>query len=186
MVLLNRPTRRAQAPRLSFAPVAFALAVAVILTVALVLTVTLAAAFPARAGELNGPANVVDGNSITIGGVEVRLYGIDAPDGDQTCQRRGATWRCGQDAGWALAERIERHWVQCEARAETPASDLVTAVCYLDGRLIDLNAWMVAQGWALADRAANVYVAEEQAAQQAQRGLWSGTFDPETIRQRRR
>lgn len=181
MVPLNRPTRRAPAPRLSLAPVALALAAALILTVALVLTLAFAAAFPARAAELNGPAQVVDGNRVTIGTQLVRLYGIDAPDEDQMCERRGAAWRCGQDAGWALAERLERHWVLCETRADPPdpeASDAVPAVCYLEGRQIDVNAWMVTQGWALADPGAAVYAAEEHTAERAGRGLWAGKFAP--------
>lgn len=140
-----------------------------------------ATAFGAAAAELNGPAAVIDANSIAIGGRVVRLYGIDAPDEDQMCERRGGAWRCGQDAGWALAERLERHWVLCETRPEAPdpeASDAVPAVCYLDGRQIDVNAWMVTEGWALADPGASVYTAEQQIAQRAGRGLWSGKFDP--------
>lgn len=151
---------------------------------------------PALADELNGPAEVIDGNSIAIGGRAVRLFGIDAPDEDQTCRRAGQAWRCGQDAGWALAEEIERHWVLCDTRpdaAEAPGAPdtpapgapaaaapepAVRAVCYLDGRRIDLNAWMVEQGWALADRRSSAYLAQEQAAQRAGRGLWSGTFEP--------
>ncbi|HTY69751.1 MAG TPA: thermonuclease family protein [Alphaproteobacteria bacterium] len=153
---------------------------------AIVLTGALVAPFPvhvldAGAAELKGPAHVVDGNRITIGANVVRLYGIDAPDEDQMCERRGAAWRCGQDAGWALAERLERHWVLCETRAGAPdpdASDAVPAVCYLEGRQIDVNAWMVVQGWALADPDAAVYAAEQQTAERAGRGLWAGKFDP--------
>jgi endonuclease YncB( thermonuclease family) len=144
------------------------------------MTAALLGAFPVPAAELNGPAQVVDGNRITIGANVVRLYGIDAPDEDQVCQRRGANWRCGQDAGWALAERLERHWVLCETRAEAsePDTDEVPAVCYLQGRRIDVNAWMVTQGWALAEPGAAVYAAEQQAAERAGRGLWAGKFDP--------
>ncbi len=151
---------------------------------AIVLTGILLSSFPAhvfeaKAAELNGPAHVVDGNRISIGASVVRLYGIDAPDEDQMCERRGAAWRCGQDAGWALAERLERHWVLCETRAGDPdASDAVPAVCYLEGRQIDVNAWMVAQGWALADPGPAVYAAEQQTAERAGRGLWGGKFDP--------
>jgi endonuclease YncB( thermonuclease family) len=160
------------------------------------LTAGLPAIVPAaaRADELNGPAEVIDGNSLAIGGRAVRLFGIDAPDEDQTCRRGGAAWRCGQEAGWALAAKIELHWVLCDtqppaARApgiaagpepagpDTP-SPAVRAVCYIDGRRIDLAAWMVEQGWALADRRSAAYLAQEQAAQRAGRGLWSGTFEP--------
>lgn len=162
---------------------------------ALGLAAGIAAAAPARAAELNGPAEVVDANSITVGGRIIRLFGIDAPDEDQTCRRGGAEWRCGQEAGWALAERLERHWVLCdtkpapaspEAGPDASAADL-TAVCYLDGRRIDVNAWMVENGWALADRRAEMYAPQEQAAQRAARGLWSGTFDPPWLwRERKR
>lgn len=164
--------RRAQAPRRYAGSTALAMVAA--------LTASVAAA-----AELNGPAQVVDGNSIAIGGRVVRLFGIDAPDEDQICQRQGAAWRCGQDAGWALAERLERHWVLCDTRAAPASSEGIAdaanadpAVCYLDGRRIDVNAWMVEQGWALSDRRANAYLAQEEAAQRAGRGLWAGKFDP--------
>lgn len=174
---------RAPAPRSGVGPTALALVVALW-------------AASTSAAELNGPAQVVDGNSLAVGGRVVRLFGIDAPDEDQVCHRQGTAWRCGQDAGWALAERLERHWVLCDTRA-TPASaaaaadptapDADAAVCYLDGRRIDVNAWMVEQGWALADRRANLYVTQEDAAQRAGRGLWSGTFDPPWVwRERKR
>lgn len=168
------PDRRGRAPRARTVPAALIMAAALALAVQ---------ARPARAVELNGPAQVLDGNSIVIGGRRIGLYGIEAPDEDQVCQRRSGAWRCGQEAGWALAERLERHWVLCDTRPapEAPAEaapDALSAVCYLDGRRIDVNAWMVEQGWALADRTAAAYVAQEQAAQRAGRGLWSGKFDP--------
>lgn len=148
-----------------------------------VLAIIAACAGAAPAAELNGPAEVIDGNSLAIGGRAVRLFGIEAPDEQQVCRRGGADWRCGQDAGWALAAKIERHWVLCDTQAAAgsgsqTAADQVSAVCYLDGRRIDLNAWMVAQGWALADRRSATYLPQEQAAQRAGRGLWSGTFEP--------
>jgi endonuclease YncB( thermonuclease family) len=131
----------------------------------------------AGAAELKGPASVVDGNSLEIGGVVVRLQYIDAPDEDQTCERGGAAWRCGQQASWALAEKIERHWVECDTGGS--AADRPVGVCFMGERHeIDLGAWMVEQGWALSDRTGTAYVALEQQAQAAGRGLWSGKFDP--------
>ncbi len=122
---------------------------------------------PAFAEGLNGPARVIDGNAIEIGGTVVRLRGIDAPDETQICERDGRPWRCGQDAAWALAARIERHWVLCDG-------DTV-AVCYIGGRQgIELNRWMVAQGWATPT--SDIYAADQDAAQRASLGLWSGKF----------
>ncbi len=49
--------------------------------VALALILTLA---PAVAlAEISGPARVVDGDTLEIGGERIRLYGIDAPESAQ-------------------------------------------------------------------------------------------------------
>ncbi|MBT8475582.1 MAG: thermonuclease family protein, partial [Alphaproteobacteria bacterium] len=56
---------------------------------------------PVYAGP-NGRITVVDGDTIDVGGTRVRLFGIDAPEGDQTCTRPdGAVWACGT---WATAQ----------------------------------------------------------------------------------
>lgn len=38
--------------------------------------------------DLTGPARIVDGDSIEVGGTKIRLYGIDAPELDQSCKDR--------------------------------------------------------------------------------------------------
>jgi endonuclease YncB( thermonuclease family) len=117
---------------------------------------------PATAAELNGPARVVDSGNLEIGGQAVTLAGIRAPAESTTCPRGGQTWRCGQQAAWALAERIERHWVLCDEQR----------TCFIGGRAgINLNRWLVEQGWA--EAADPAYVPVEQSARQAGRGLWA-------------
>jgi len=55
------------------------------------------------------------------------------------------------------------------------AHERTLAVRKADGE--DLNAWMVHEGWALAFvRYSKAYVADETAARDAGRGLWSGAF----------
>jgi endonuclease YncB( thermonuclease family) len=44
----------------------------------------------------------------------VRLLGIDAPEGNQVCQRDGRPWRCGADAEAALVTLIGGQRVRCD------------------------------------------------------------------------
>lgn len=131
----------------------------------------------AGAADLNGPARVIDGGTVEIGGTEIRLYGIDAPAPGQACVRNGRPYDCVQEAGWALAERVGRHWLRCLERGRDPSGHARTT-CYLAND-IDVNAHMVRQGWALARRDEEpAYGALEDLAKDERLGLWAGTFDP--------
>ena len=131
----------------------------------------------AGAADLNGPARVIDGGTVEIGGTEIRLYGIDAPGPGQACARDGRPYDCAQEAGWALAERVGRHWLRCQERGQD-ASGRTRATCALVND-IDVNAHMVRQGWALARRDEEpAYGALEELARGERLGLWAGTFDP--------
>lgn len=82
--------------------------------------------------------------------------------------------RCGQQAALALSDRIGRRSVICVAR-DTDRYGRTIAVCSQDG--IDLNAWMVAEGWAVAYRQySRDYVLADTEARSAGRNIWSGTF----------
>ena len=62
--------------------------------------------------------------------------------------------------------------VACEGRDQDRYGRVV-GVCWVGGE--DVNAWMVAAGWAFAYRKYSVrYVAEEMAAKAAKRGVWGG------------
>jgi len=138
------------------------------------LTILLSAT-PATANELNGVASVIDGDTVEIRGTRIRLHGIDAPESRQLCTRpSGQSWRCGQQAALALSDRIGRRSVICVAR-DTDRYGRTIAVCSQDG--IDLNAWMVAEGWAVAYRQySRDYVLADTEARSAGRNIWSGTF----------
>lgn len=131
---------------------------------------------PALAGEqFGGVASVIDGDTIDIHGVRIRLYGIDAPESGQTCKRGGEEYRCGKDAAFALADKIGRHTVTCDRR-DTDRYGRVVAVCKLDA--VDLNRWLVRQGHAVAYRRYSLdYVSDEDAAKAAHIGLWAGEFE---------
>ena len=124
--------------------------------------------------HLSGIARVLDGDTIEIGSDRVRLWGIDAPEGRQTCLDGSRRWPCGRRAAQALAGRIDGRSVACEERDH---DGRIIAVCRHGGR--DVNAWLVREGWALAYRRySRAYVKEESAAKAAKRGLWRGEFVP--------
>lgn len=124
--------------------------------------------------SIKGQASVIDGDTVEIHGVRIRLHGIDAPESGQSCRAEGKTWRCGQRAALALSEKIRSHVLTCDPRDRDRYGRIV-AVCRAGGE--DLNAWLVAEGWALAYRAySQDYAPQEASAQSARRGVWAGEF----------
>jgi len=129
----------------------------------------------ARPIEASGYAKVIDGDSLQVGYERIRLVGIDAPEGRQTCEREGVTWLCGQEAARALRGLVGGREVRCIADARDRYKRLL-AVCTVNGT--NLNATMVERGWALAFvRYSHAYVGEEDRARRAKRGLWAGEFE---------
>ena len=147
--------------------------------------VLLLLASPAFADSITGIPRIVDGDSLVIDGVKIRLHGIDAPERNQTCGTDPNRWDCGRQASRALAEMIDRAPVTYHER-DVDRYGRVVAVCTVGGVL--LNSRMVAEGWAVAYRRYSMdYVSEEQQAREERRGMWSGAFvTPEAWRRGQR
>ena len=121
-----------------------------------------------------GQASVIDDDTIEIHGTRIRLYGIDAPESGQTCLEEGSPTRCGQQAALALADKIANHVVTCEPK-DRDRYNRVVAICRALGE--DLNAWMVAQGMAVAYRQYAIdYVQQEEQAAASKHSIWKGEF----------
>ena len=136
----------------------------------------LAAAVLASPGfaQFTGRVSVIDGDSLGMSRVQIRIFGIDAPESAQTCRAGGSRWRCGAQASRALSRRIAGRAVACVPK-DRDRHGRIVAVCRA-GRE-DLGAWMVANGWALAYRRhSKAYVDEERAARKGRRGIWRGRF----------
>ena len=127
------------------------------------------------ADAISGAARIVDGDTLAIGDIKIRLEGIDAPETDQVClDADAAKWACGVVARDRLIAHVNGRPIACKP-TETDRYERTLAVCSVAGD--DLNAWMVREGWALAFiRYSTAYVKEENKARTAQRGLWSGAF----------
>ena len=115
---------------------------------------------------------VIDADTVDVDGTRYRLFGIDAPETRQTCRALGRTWDCGAAATEALMSRAEG--MTCEG-GDTDRFGRTVGVCSSGGA--DLNAWLVANGWALAYRQfSEDYVNEEEQARSSRRGIHRGEF----------
>lgn len=128
---------------------------------------------PAAAAQ-TGRATIIDGDTLDVAGVRVRLWGIDAPESRQSCLRVEIAYPCGQLATQHLGALIAGREVTCAPRTRDRYGRMV-ALCRVAN--LDLGAAMVRDGWALAYvRYAADYAGVEEEAKAAGRGLWQGTF----------
>ena len=136
---------------------------------------------PAWSGVLSGEGKAVDGDTLILRGERIRLFGIDAPEHDQTCDRAGKSWECGQWSGEQLARLLRGRPVTCEGNARDRYGRLL-AICHVDGQVV--NAALVRSGAAFAYRRySEAFVAEEDVARTEKRGLWAARVTrPETFR----
>ena len=127
--------------------------------------------------ELSGIVTVIDADTWDVGEERVRLFGIDAPELDQTCtDNRQVGWDCGVWATDQTRTRFDGHIVICE-RLETDRYGRTVARCFDKGS--DVARDMVNEGLALAYRRYSFdYVHDENAAALGARGLHVGKVQP--------
>lgn len=128
-------------------------------------------------GVVEGPAAVVDGDTLTIGAVRVRLEGIDAPEAGQQCRREdGEAWPCGTAATRLLVELVAGQTVACQD-VGLDKYGRTLGHCTAGGR--DLNAEMVRRGlaWAFV-KYSRAYVEAEAEARTLRLGVWQAETDP--------
>jgi endonuclease YncB( thermonuclease family) len=141
-----------------------------------VLAITLGLALPptAQAQEMSGPARAVDGDSLEMTGTRIRLFGIDAPEALQTCQRAGVEWACGQESAALLAEMVEGEEISCRGQ-DTDDYGRLVAICTADR--LDLAQVMVDAGLAVAlPQFTDTYVLSEASVREQLMGIWGSTF----------
>jgi endonuclease YncB( thermonuclease family) len=117
----------------------------------------------------SGTARVIDGDTIVIEGTRIRLFGIDAPEIEQTCQDG---WKAGQAAFDYLSGMMPRTaYIICTQRS-IDQYHRVVALCTRDN--IDVAAVMVFEGMAYADSLYSTrYLPEERQAKTLAKGVHS-------------
>lgn len=93
--------------------------------------------FPASM-KLQGKAWVIDGDTIAIGRIKIRLAGIDAPEIDEPY---------GKNSKWAMVNICKGQIITAHLNGERSYDRLVGTCTLPDGR--DIAALLVAQGLAL-------------------------------------
>lgn len=140
---------------------------------------------------VEGRASVIDGDTLEIHGERIRLWGVDAPEGRQTCTRAGASWRCGQEAAAVLESYVKDQVVRCVPEGRRDRYRRIVARCEFSvpnmdraGRIFsysrhDLAGAMVTAGWAIDYPmfSRGAYADEEAVARDHLAGLWTGEFD---------
>ena len=137
-----------------------------------------------------GLAWIVDGDTLEINGITIRLHGIDAPEKSQRCKNtKGKLYRCGETSTEALKKITKGERVTCSINGRDRYGRLV-GTCYIEREVqerrdrnppkrnvVELNSWLVKEGYALAYRRYSTkYVKQEIEAKTKGRGIWKEEF----------
>ena len=142
--------------------------------------------FPATVAQsINGKATVIDGDTIHVEKNKIRLYGIDAPEINQSCTINTIAWECGLDSSQALKSIISENEVQCEIM-DIDRYRRFIAICFV--KHINLSQYMVQNGWAIAYRYySDDFIKNEEIAEKNKAGIWQGKFqDPYLFRKQQK
>ena len=139
------------------------------------ITILLALSLKVIAGEISGVPIITDGDTVKILNKRIRLHGIDAPEKKQICVKNSKKYNCGQEATNALKKKIDGKLVTCKVQNKLDRYKRYIGVCFLGN--IDLNKWMVRNGYAVAYRRySQDYIEDEKYAKKNKIGLWSSNF----------
>lgn len=125
--------------------------------------------------KIEGNAKIIDGDTIHIGKIKIRLHGIDAPEKNQKCFISDNEWNCGEESTNNLIKLINLNKVNCTILGQDRYKRYI-GECYVNN--ININKWMVINGWALAYRYySKNYIKDENIAKKNNSGIWQGSFE---------
>ncbi len=131
--------------------------------------------------EVSGRATIISGDTISIKNIEdgkefiVRLWGIDAPELEQPCEKKnGQSVDCGVLARNAVRAIVRKNELVC-VDFEKDLEGKLTGLCYMGDKI--LNGAIVRAGWALAyPQESRDFLDVEKKARLKDRGVWKYKF----------
>lgn len=143
-------------------------------------TATQKASTPSMSRSVVGRASVIDGDTVDLQGVRIRLNGIDAPESRQVCEdSKGGRYLCGSKAAEALRSHLAQSQpTRCELGERDRYGRYVAKCFRADGG--DVASWLVRNGHALdwPRYSGGAYSRVQQEAKMQRRGVWQGRFQP--------
>lgn len=122
-----------------------------------------------------GTARVVNADTLLIQGKYLKLFGVDAPEANQTCaNKQGRSYPCGKEAALWLRNWVSNYEVDCRILKQDSKGNMI-GTCALGE--YDIGAALINAGWVVVTPDAyNIYGPYEEQAQINRRGLWQGNF----------
>ena len=117
---------------------------------------------------------VIDGDTIHIGKLKYRFFGIDAPETKQICEKDNIKIKCGVIAKNVLKNKIGDKIPECVVKDKDRYQRLV-AECFIGKE--SLSKFMVREGYAVAyNQYSKDFIEDEKYAKENKLGIWSMTF----------
>jgi len=117
---------------------------------------------------------VIDGDTIHIGKLKYRFFGIDAPEIKQICEKDNIKIKCGVIAKDVLKNKIGDRIPECVVKDKDRYQRLV-AECFIEKE--SLSKFMVREGYAVAySQYSKDFLKDEKYAKENKLGIWSMSF----------
>jgi endonuclease YncB( thermonuclease family) len=117
---------------------------------------------------------VIDGDTIHIGKLKYRFFGIDAPETKQICEKDNIKIKCGVIAKNVLKNKIGDKIPECIVKDKDRYQRLV-AECFIGKE--SLSRFMVREGYAVAyTQYSKDFIEDEKYAKENKLGIWSMSF----------
>ena len=117
---------------------------------------------------------VIDGDTIHIGKLKYRFFGIDAPEIKQICEKDNTKIQCGVIAKSVLKNKIADKIPKCIVKDKDRYQRFV-AECFIGKE--SLSRFMVREGYAVAySQYSKDFIDDEKYAKENKLGIWSMNF----------